>query len=156
MSQEAREWKSVAWQQFLVARRLLLAQYDEALIHAAKPPPHPIRSNRPHSRKCPQRGTQLGDRQNRSLAAIEDLGLDADALNRPAIMPDVEITPLHGKPTVLKELRNRGVQRGVPLERTSKLLEVKKTRLILWLDPDPVIFGDQDVVNMLVICETPP
>jgi hypothetical protein len=34
MTQEANEWKSVAWQQFLTARRELLAQYDQALIHA--------------------------------------------------------------------------------------------------------------------------
>lgn len=32
--QNATEWKSVAWQQFLVARRELLAQYDQAIVHA--------------------------------------------------------------------------------------------------------------------------
>jgi hypothetical protein len=34
MPKESGEWKSVGWQQFLVARRELLAQYDQALIHA--------------------------------------------------------------------------------------------------------------------------
>lgn len=34
MSQEASKWKSAAWQQFLIARKELLARYDEALVHA--------------------------------------------------------------------------------------------------------------------------
>jgi thioredoxin-like negative regulator of GroEL len=34
MSQNATEWKSVAWQQFLMARRELLAQYEQAMVHA--------------------------------------------------------------------------------------------------------------------------
>jgi hypothetical protein len=34
MSQGSEAWKSVAWQQFLIARRQLLARYDEALEHA--------------------------------------------------------------------------------------------------------------------------
>ena len=34
MPEKAGEWKSVAWQQFLTARRELLARYDEALAHA--------------------------------------------------------------------------------------------------------------------------
>jgi hypothetical protein len=38
MAQESGEWKSVAWQQFLVARRELLARYDEARTHAMGQP----------------------------------------------------------------------------------------------------------------------
>jgi len=34
MSQDSTEWKSVAWAQFLIARRELLAQYDQAMVHA--------------------------------------------------------------------------------------------------------------------------
>lgn len=34
MTQEASEWKSVAWQQFLTARKELLDRYDQALVHA--------------------------------------------------------------------------------------------------------------------------
>lgn len=34
MSQDSGEWKSVAWQQFLIARKELLARYEEAHVHA--------------------------------------------------------------------------------------------------------------------------
>jgi hypothetical protein len=34
MSQNSTEWKSVAWQQFLVARKELLEQYDQAMVYA--------------------------------------------------------------------------------------------------------------------------